>query len=93
MIPNGLFGLAEMYGIHDGGILLNETFRTMTLAELAAELEVCRVSAHWNTEFFPFAKSGLGELLIAQCTSGADAGVLHWTHDEGVEEKVADSVA
>ena len=92
-IPEALFALREAFGQHNGGVLLNETFSTLPSGDMTAETEVCAVSAHWQNGFYPIAKNSMGELYISKVETGADCGVLMWTHDNGVEEQVSETLA
>lgn len=92
-IPEALFALREAFGQTNGGLLLNETFSTLSSGDMTSETEVCAVSAHWSNGFYPIAKNSMGELLVSKVENGVDTGLLWWTHDNGVEEQVSETLA
>ena len=92
-IPEALFALREAFSQTNGGLLLNETFSTLSSGDMTSETEVCAVSAHWSNGFYPIAKNSMGELLISKVENGVDTGLLMWSHDNGVEEQVSETLA
>lgn len=77
--------LSAMLLQHNGGIQLQETFKTLSMQAIEeSQKEVCG-SANWNAGLTVFAKNNEGDFLVL-----SEVGeVVQWNGDEGVVDRLA----
>lgn len=80
------YAVNKLFSVADGGLQLQETFKTLSVEELGAASEVGRVSIHWKHNYIPFARNNEGEFLVVE----GEGQVLHWDLDTGVVEQLSE---
>jgi len=89
LVANAPFALKKLFEIHDGGVPLQDTFRTIPVQQIKQAVEAGEVSINWKVSYLPFARNNEGEFLVADLSTGE---VLEWSIDYGVGEQLAQSM-
>jgi hypothetical protein len=90
IIPPELSSLSPLLSLCNGGMQLQETFKTVSIPEILEFIDICSVSIYWKASYVPFASNAEGEFLMLDENTG---DVVQWNLDIGVVDQLSRSLA